>query len=554
MKSASIWRWGRTVCSLVVGLLLVAGCQQSSTQAQTQDTNATKEVPEQKRFGGTAVLGGRGEIPTLNPLLASDYVADQLIRYGVFAPLVRVSTDLQARPWVAKDFTIDRREGQATITLRRDVQWHDGEPLTAEDVAFTFRMIKNPDVPFPHRSMFSGWKSVEVVNDYKLVFEIGTQPNYMYGWAKIPPLPKHVLDSIPPGQLQSSPFGQTMLVGNGPFQFVEHSSGSHWTFRANPDFPEKLGGRPYLDRVVYRVIPEQSTLLASFQTGDIDFYMQVPPRHAKKLIQRQDANVLTYDFPSYTAITWNTRRPFFQDPEVRRALVLALNRKAMLETLRQGFGQQASGPVGPWHWAHQASWQPLAYRPDSARNLLERAGWRDRDGDGVREKEGQKFSFEIITNSNQARQDLAIMAQAQLKKVGIEAQPRTLEYATLIQTLTGPERNFDAAVIGMVQGLVVDGHDQWSCTQQHIPMHLSGYCNPELDPVLDSLRLASDRKHRTRLLEKYHLTLREEQPTTFIFHKKRLNALQPGLKNVKGDIRGDLLSLPNWWIHPRHRP
>jgi peptide/nickel transport system substrate-binding protein len=492
-------------------------------------------------------------MPTLNPLAISDYVSDQVARFALFSTLVRYDEDLRPEPRLAESWSLNGDSTRLTFRLREGVQWHDGEPLTAEDVAFTFRRAKHPDVGYRGRSYFAAWDSVEVVDRHAVRFHVRPTAGLLYAWIITPIVPEHVLGDVPPGELGRHPFGTRSPVGSGPFRFVEHSQGDRWVFEANPDFPEEMGGPPYAERLIYRVVPDETTLLAETRSGNVHFYMKVLPSQLDRVRADDGLELVTFPFPSYGFVGWNTRRPLFGEAGVRRALTMAIDREEIVDAALNGLGRPATGPLGPWHWAYDSTWSPLPHDPDSARAILERHGWRDTDGDGVRERDGTEFAFELSTNDTRQRRDVAVLVQSQLAEVGVEASPAVREYASLVEAVTGPARDFDAVVLAFQPDLVVDDRDLWACDRRDQPMQFTGYCDEGLDAVLDSLPRTTDRERRRRLLHRYNEIVHRDQPYSFLFFEDRADALRQGLEGVTMDARGELVSVQDWWLRPGAR-
>ncbi len=517
---------------------------------------AADEVSEERRYGGTAVVAGLGQPPSVNPFFLTDYVGRQLATRALFTPLVRLGPDQLPRPWLARSW--ERSEDGSTVTfrLRDDVSWHDGEPVTAADVAFTFRTARNPEVGAAMAHRFSAWDSVEVLGEHTVRFHVDPAADLttgLFAWAVTPVAPEHLLGDVPPSELSSAPFGTTEPVGSGPFRFVEHRAGDRWILEANPDFPEELGGRPYLDRLIYRVVPDESTLLAELRSGEVHFYMKVLPLHADRIREASDLRLATFPFPQYGFVVWNSRRAPFGQEDFRRAMTLAIDRAALVETQLQGLGSVATGPLGPWHWAYDTTWRPAPHDPDSARVLLEGLGWRDRDGDGVRERDGRDLAFDLMAPDNRLQGDLAVMIQAQLAEVGVSVSPRVREWASMVGDLTGQGREFDAAILSFQPDLVVDARDLWHCERAEHPLHLSGWCDPALDAVMDSLTSATDRTTRRGLLRRYSELVYGAHPFTFLYFERRADGLRRSLRGVELDGRGELVSVTDWWIHPDAR-
>ena len=529
---------------LAFGLAL-SSCGDRQPEPERPDPSV---VPEAERYGGTAVVGGLGEIQTMNGFVSRDYMTDQVQANVLFVTLLRYDRDLQPRPYLARSWEVSPDSNEVVFELRTDVLWHDGEPTTAHDVAFTFDRVKDPAVPFPNRSSFDSWEMAEVLGPHTIRFTLRPHADYLHGWAAMPIMPRHLLGDTAPEDLATHPFGTSEPVGNGPFRFSEHRPGDRWIFDSNPEFPEALGGRPYLDRLVYRVIPNETTLFAELRSGGVDMYVRLAPEFVDEVSEDPELRLAAYPFPNYSFIAWNSKRPFFSDPGVRRALTMAIDRQEIVDVVRQGLGAPAVGPIGSWHWAYDSAWKPIPYAPDSASALLESAGWSDRDEDGVRERGGVPFSFAISTNESRERGSIAELVQHYLAAVGVDARPRIVEHQTLIADVTSPERRFDAFLLSWSQGLVIDERDQWACDRIGRPLQFTSYCNPELDPVLDSIPRATDRAVQAALLRRYGELIAADQPFTFLYVEKRADALRRRLQGAEPDFRGELADVRSWWL------
>ena len=528
---------------------VAVGCGEGGGDAGAGGPSAGP-VSDSARFGGSAVVAGREEISSMNALVSTGTTAGQIQRHVLFTTLVRYDSLLQPRPYLARSWEVSADSTEVVFRLREDVRWHDGEPTTAEDVAFTFRRAKDPRVPFANRSYFARWDSVEVVDRYTVRFHVRPTYALLLGWVKTPIMPEHVLGAVPDTALRTHPFGTRSPVGNGPFRFVDHRPGERWVFEANPEFPRALGGRPYLDRLVYRVVPDPAARMAELRSGGVDLVPRISPSRIEEVRSSADLRLASYPSSEYVFITWNQRRPLFRDPRVRRALTMAIDRSTLVESVRQGHGRVADAPMGPWHWAFDSAWAPLPHAPDSARALLEAAGWRDRDGDGLRERDGRTFSFELITAGPSQRRDAALLVQSDLRDVGVEMSPGVLEFSSLISAVTGAERDYGAALLSWTRDLVVDDRDLWSCDRPDAPFAFAGYCSPDVEAVVDSLALARGRDERRRLLSRYREILVRDQPYTFLYHVTRLDAHRRGLRGLTLDARGAWTSARRWWLAP----
>ena len=554
-KSGTGVLWaGRIAIGITVGLvMLLVGCGDGSGGGDLDPFDGSNVSPA-RRYGGTAVVGGGKDISTFNSLVSTDVVARDHQRFVLFATLLRLDENSAEQPYLARAWDVSPDSSLVTFHLRDDLFWHDGRPTTSRDVAFTFERAKDPEVPFPNRGDFDLWEEVEVLDEYTIRFHLRPHAGFLYGWSQLAIMPAHILADVPPQELINHPFGTSQPVGNGPFRFAERVPGDRWVFEANDDFPPDLGGRPYLDRLVYRVVPEDATLLAELRTGGIHMFRDMPPGMAVRLVDDPTIEVKKAVTSGYAFIAWNSKRAFFRSPVLRRAITMAIDRQSLVDAAREGMGSVATGPVGPWHWAYDSSWTALPFAPDSARAIFDAAGWIDRNGDGVRDRNGLPFRFEILTNESSVRRDMAVMVQSNLAAVGIDARPRSQEPGSLAAAVTSPDRRYDAVLIVWVRDVgKIDDRDLWSCDRIGNPWQFTSYCNRDLDPVLDSIPITLDRDRRGELIRRYDRLVAADQPYTFLYYEIRTAGVRRSLKGVDIDIRGDWVSVIDWWILPSFR-
>jgi len=535
---------------------------QPRVEAYLAEARASRPAPDDPRYGGTAVVGSIGELADgMNSAVSANYNTRQHQEFVNLMPLIRYDADIVPQPWLAESWEVSDDGTELTFHLRRDVFWHDGERTDAEDVAFTYRTVTNPETAFPNAAFWAqyetGPEGVEVVDPFTVRIRLEPHAEFLDPWTTLGILPEHLLGDVEPAQLKQHPYGTRCPVGNGPFVFSSHTPQDRWVFEANPGFPEGLGGRPFLDRYVYRVIPEQTTLLTELLTENIDLYIAPRPEQAQRIIDAPHLELRTYTFRDYVLVAWNARKPQLADARVRRAITRGTNRAEIVEAILQGYGTVANSGVPPFHWAHDPDPDlELKYDPDAARALLEEAGWTDRDGDGVRENaEGLPLSISVKYNTgNQQRQSIAEIMQAQLAEIGIEVRPQVVEWATLLQQINTPDlRDFDGVVIGWVTEFKLDDTDLFHSERIDEPYAWSGTRNPEIDRLLDRLQKVVDREEALPLWAEYQRLVAREQPYTYFYFPDRLDGLNRRLKGVVTDARGEWISIRDWYIDPAAR-
>jgi len=511
---------------------------------------------EDRRYGGQVVVGANAELANgMNVAAASDYNAVQHHQFINLMTLLVYDEALEPQPYLAESWELSEDDTSLTFRLREGVVWHDGEPVDAEDVAFTYRTVTDPQAGFPNASFWdqydTGPEGVEIVDERTIRFKLSPHAEPLDPWRTVAILPEHLLGATPVSELRAHPFGSRCPVGNGPFVFREHRDSDRWTFDANPAFPAALGGRPFLDTYIYRIHPDANTLQLELLTGGIDVYIAAQPHQAQAILDAPDLDLIRFPFRNVTFVAWNSRRPLLNDARVRRALTLALDREQIVAALLDGYGTVAHSTVPRYHWAHDEETDALPFDPARARDLLAAAGFVDRDGDGVRENsEGVALSLSLQTNQgNERLERLAVVVQSQLEEVGVDLSVEVREWASMIEAVTDPaRRDFDGVTLSWVTEFRLDDTDLFHSSRTEGAYAFSGTSNPEIDRLLESLQVATDRQMALPLWSAYQSALVAEQPFTFFYAPERLAGVNRRLKNVVMDPRGEWLNARAWWV------
>jgi len=427
-------------------------------------------------------------------------------------------------------------------------------------VAFTYLTAINPATGYPNSSFFHhylpGVQGVEVVDSLTVKFRMQRHADIMDPWRALAIMPEHLLADVPPEELKLHPFGAVCPVGNGPFRFVSHTPEDRWVFEANPAFPAGLGGRPYLDRYVNRVIGERTTLVQELRAGGVDVFVSMFPPNVEALRGDPGIRIESFPYRSFLFAAWNSRIPKLSDPRVRRALTLGIDRRLIMEGMRGADAVLANTGVPPYHWAFDETLaDSLPYDSAQAAALLEEAGWIDRDGDGVRENsEGEPLSITFLTNSeNQEWQDISEIMKAQLKKIGVELRPEVMLWAAIGSLVTAPEKDFEAFLVSFEVEFRLDERDLFHSDGGNAGHAFSGTMDEELDRYLDTLPLILDREEAKPIWHAAQRRVLQLQPYTFFYWTNRIDGVNKRLNDATMDIRGEWATIRHWWIAPEDR-
>lgn len=532
--------------AVLVGILCAA-------LACSGDTPSVDVPASERTDGGTAIVAFNAEMQSFNPLVNTDQNTNEVIYYMLFTPLVQYDASYEPRPYLAASWELEPEA--VTFHLNRDVRWHDGHPVTARDVDFTFQRAKNPETASVLASAYLELvESASLIDSFTIRFEF-TRPHARpldgFWWA---PVPEHLLRDIPTAELIRAPYNR-QPVGSGPFRFASWESGQSLTVLRNPDFPESLGGPPHLDRVIFRFIGEPATLLSEALTGQIDVNASLFPHQAAQVERTPGVRLLRYPFRQYYYIGWNVRDPLLVDRRVRRALTMAIDRQQLIDVLMFGYGRLASGTIAPWHPMYTPI-EPLPYDPARAGDELAAAGWVDRDGNGIRENDsGRPLRFTLMTNhENPVRVDIAQVVQSRLARIGVGVDVRTLEWQTLLARHRG--RDFQAVVQSWVlDNFRVDPAALFHSSQADRPgsYNRSGLKDPDVDRCIEEATATTAADSAKRLWAEFSIALQEAQPFTFLMWLDELSAVSERLEGVEMDARGILVSIADWRIPAERR-
>ena len=472
-----------------------------------------------------------GDASYLNPILAQDSASSEINGF-VFNGLIKYDRNLQnfvgelAESWKIKEGA----EPEITFFLRKGVLWHDGKEFTAEDAKFTYDKIMDEKTNTVRKSDYELVKKAEVLDPYR--FRVTYRQPFSPGlgtWG-MGIIPKHLLENQ---DVNTTSFNRRP-VGTGPFRFVEWVSDEKIVVEANPKY---FQGRPYLDRIIYRIIPETSLSEMELLTRGIDSY-SVWPFQFQRMKEVPFLNVYSQPGLGYTYIGYNFKNPLFQDKRVRQALTYAINREEIVQYVLYGLGTVANGPFPPQLWYSNPHVKPLPYDPAKARQLLAEAGWKDMNGDGILEKDGKPFSFKLITNSgNDTRRDVGVLAQRAFRELGIDVKFEVYEWSVFLKNFINAKA-FDACILGWSLSPDPDDYQIWHSSQIEKGFNFISYRNPEADRLWEEGRREYDIEKRKAIYWRNNELMAEDQPYTFLYVPLGIAALQKKFVLVEKDANG----------------
>jgi len=507
-------------------------------------------APRDSLPGDAIVVGTIQDLETVNELISASSEFNTEIAEHLYLGLLKEQPDYEENPptfapSLAESYEFSADRSTLTFYLRHDAVWSDGEPITAEDVRFTWEAQTSPDVAWDWAFGKAAITDVEVVDPYTVRFHFSAlSSSQLMDANEGRILPKHVWGQLPFREWrENANWFLDHLVTSGPYTLGRWDRQIQMELVASPRYMDP--GLPVTPRILFRVVPDQPQLLAQLLAGTLDMVRNVEASDAPRIEVNPQTRLITFPSRQYTFIAWNTLRPQFADPRVRRALAMATDRQAIVDVIWGGYARIASSPIISGVWAHNDDVQPWPYDPQAASQLLTEAGWVDSDGDGIRDRDGVAFSFELVTiTGNRGREDAALLIQDNLRAVGVEVVQRRLELDTLLGLAMGHE--FDALISSFEISTDLDleyAFHTRAITNGH---NWTSYTDPEVDRLIDEVNHETDPAMTKDKLYRIQEILHRDQPFLFLWEPIRIVGVSSRLENVRPNSLADFANLEEW--------
>ncbi|NIM01125.1 MAG: hypothetical protein GTN89_09455 [Acidobacteria bacterium] len=526
-------------------LVLLAGLAVGLACSGGDETPAPPSGVETPKAGGTLVMGSISDVDSWNEYISQQSFAQFLLR-RVYLRLAEQKPGPLSHPdgyepslaesWEASE------DGLALTFRLREASWSDGTPIRAEDVRFTWQAQTSEHVPWIGADSKTRIRDVEVVDARTVRFHFdGAYPYQFIDAVEGGILPEHVFGQVPFERWKDHDW-LTARVGSGPFVPSTHRPGEQMELVRNEHYYRE--GRPYLDRVVVRVVPDISNLITQLRSGEIDYLENIPLRDAHRLGEDERLEVVPFDYANYEFIGWNGAKPPFDDADVRRALTMAIDRQALVDELMAGHAKVGTGPAPSSWWGADTSLEPLPYDPQKARAILREHGYATAEGES-----GKKLNVTILTNAgNRTRESALVKIQSHLYKVGVDASIQPLEMRTMRGQVVSGE--FDGYLGGWVFAGKIDLRGLFaSAATPPNGMNIVSYSNADVDASFDRLAEVDRWEAMPEILADIQTRIAADQPYSFLYESRRVAAHSTSLAGVRIDVPSDpLIHLADYWV------
>ena len=497
---------------------------------------ASNYLVEAPKKGGTYREGIVGELQIPNPIWAQSG-PDQDISAIIYEGLTGQDEKGEIVTRLAESYEINDEGKTYLFTLRENLLWSDGKPLSAEDVVFTVKMLQDPRTKSPFRSY---WQGIEItyIDERRVKFTLREAYTPFLENLMIGIVPKHIWEEIPP---QNIILADTNFkpVGSGPFILNETTKTQTGTIetaalKRNPYYNDR---EPYLNAIEFRFYPTEEKMFQSWRKDELDGMANLDPATASQIAQNREATLKILPLPRITSVFFNqTKSKALSSLLVRKALELALPKDKIIQESLAGFGQIANSPlpeISQGH-AHQEAAGPSI---EQAKALLVQDGWKDEDADGILEKsiskkENIRLGVTLVTSQKPELAKTAEIIARNWSELGAEIHIEKLEVANLSENYLRP-RNYDALLFGQVYSLVPDAYPYWHSSQKRDPgLNLSLYDNPEADKIIDRMRKAASTAEQEELALTFQQFIQSDTPAIFLYQQPFLWVTPTNLKGI----------------------
>jgi len=500
----------------------------------------SQATPQAKaRYGGTFKWGVYHKPGAINPLFTTQTASAALIQL-IFNGLVRINPAGEVEPDLAQAWDISDDGLVYTFYLRKGVLFHDGIECTAEDALFFYRAMMDPKVDSPFRESFDIVDNVRATDKY--TFQVSLkEPSASFIYRMVRHIvPAHILKGK---DLRGSDFN-VQPVGTGPFKFKEWTKEGQITLESNPDYYE---GRPYLDKILVKTYADSKEVWVALMRGEVDCAEFIAEKDYE--IIKKDPSFKAYAFAAdgYYALVYNSEDPLLADKRIREAIAHAVDRKGMIERMEAGYGIECTGPFSQQSLGFNPDVVPYEYDPPKALQLLEEAGWKDDDKDGILEKEGAELELNVLVDErNEVYGKIVMILRQQLQEAGIRLSVRLYDDDSLLTPEFIKEKKIQAYLTFLLAGMDPDQEaDDWSSKVGRGMGRPWRYANAEVDRLFILGRISQDNEQKKKIYQKIHRLIYQDQPACFLYFPFVFHAVSARFENTDAYFN---VNMPNYVI------
>ncbi|MFN4244825.1 MAG: peptide-binding protein [Brevinematia bacterium] len=497
----------------------------------------------------TIVITLPQEAQTLNPVSSLDLYSSIVISF-VYDSLFEVDKNLEFVPKIVEKYTVSSDSKVFRFKIKSNAKWQDGTPITSDDIIYTYSMITNPISRAFNK--IAQYKDVEYVKKIDtLTFEVKYKQPYapaLESWA-MTPIPKHIFEKE---DFQNTRYN-LFPVGSGPYYVKKITPGQYIILEKTTNYWDKEKD-PKIKRIIFKIIKDPTVEFNALKVGETDLSGIRPIDWVNQAQQdwfKSKFNTFKYYTLNISQIALNLKDPILSDKLVRKALAYSIDKEKIKKSVYFDLAEPLSGPFPPNSWAFNPNVKDYEFSLEKASELLDKAGWKDIDGDKIREKDNQKLSFElIIPQGSETGIKIGEILKETLKNIGIELNIRIMEWSMVTKTIDS--RKFQMVMFGWSLSIDPDPYDIWHSSQTNNGINYVGYANKEVDKLCEMGRKIFDKNERRKIYQKVHEIISEDLPYLFLFSRaslvgasKRVNGIDPSTAGIYWNFNTWTLEKPN---------
>ncbi|MFP4457436.1 MAG: ABC transporter substrate-binding protein [Clostridia bacterium] len=525
---------------ILTAALVLSGCSNGAVEDPEENPNG-----EQTEATGMYTYGFNGEPATLNPILSSDAISSGITNFA-YDSLLKEDENLEIVGELAENWEVSEDGKTITFYLQDDVNWHDGEQLTADDVVFTMNMILDPNYTGVLASDLKYVEKVVAVSDFEVEMKLSQMDAPIMEALASPAMgiiPEHVFKDVPADELREHPDSWSPM-GTGPYKFVEYVSGQYTVFEANEEY---WGEGPYIKTIMIKHFQDNQSVLSAFENGDIDYIARIPVEDIDRLKSSLANEVTFVEAPNngYYYIGLKQNHKHLKDKNVRQALMYSLDRQSIIDTIFQGYGTIINSHSVPISWAHTDDVNEYPQDLDKAQELFEEAGYTKDDDGFLYNEDGEKLEFTIVSMSGEEEKaNIIAMVIEQWKEAGADVDVEYYERSVLFNKYLDVGE-FESYMWGWNLSNDPDSFNQFHSSQAKLNEDgepdpngvLKGfndveYINPEVDQLLEAGRQTYDIEERKEIYTEIQQILNEDLPYIFLYTTNDVKAMYNKVEDV----------------------
>ncbi|XPV68354.1 MAG: peptide-binding protein [Halarcobacter sp.] len=467
----------------------------------------------------------------LNPIIAADSASSNITQW-LFNGLLKYDKDGNITTDLASSYKFESNT-KLIIHIKKNIRWHDGKKLTADDIIFTYKKIIDKSVYTSIKSNYNEVKSVKKLDDYTI--EIIYKKPYFKAlviWM-VSIVPKHILENEE--DFMTSSFNRKP-IGTGPYKLKEFENNKDIQLLANDDYFE---GRPKIDKIDYKFMPDTNTTFLMLKQKKLDLGGLTPLQIDRQIDKsfRENYKIIERPSFSYDYLGFNLHNKKFKNPKVREALSLGIDRQEIIDILFFGHGKVCNGPALPGSFAYNEKVKQIVPNKQKAKRLLKEAGYDEKN----------PFSFEIVTNTgNETRINAAQIIQYQLSKIGVNVKIKVMEWQAFLNTVVHP-RKFETILLGWNLALMPDAYPLWHTNSAKLGgFNLTGYSNKEVDKLIEKGSSTVDMNKLSKIYKKIFKLITDDNPYLFLYIPNSITVVNSQIKNIKPAFIGITYNQKDW--------